>query len=283
MPGGNGGLARDPVEPPRRWTDLRARVLSAAVLAPLVLACLWIGGAAFKVLVMVAACGLVFEWLTVCDCRPGTAPAGPFITAVLGAALCAAFNLAALVLPVLAVGTVVTWLVASGPARLWLALGVPYLGLGIAALIWLRDDGAIGRANLLFVLLLVWANDIGAYLVGRTIGGPRLAPRISPGKTWSGAVGGLLVAVVAAAVASYVMQPPSSAVRMMLVATGLGVVSQAGDLFESLTKRHFGVKDSGHIIPGHGGLLDRLDALLAAAPVAAAFALVSGRGVVFWA
>ncbi|MGE0415301.1 MAG: phosphatidate cytidylyltransferase [Acetobacteraceae bacterium] len=276
-------MAHDLAERPQRWTDLRTRVLSAAVLAPVVLGCLWVGGTAFVVLVLLAAAGLSFEWLTICDCRPGTPAAAPFLAAVMGAALSVVFGAAVLALPILAAGAVLTWLLAPVATRSWFAIGVLYLGLGVAALLWLRDDGAVGRAHVLFILILVWASDIGAYMVGRTVGGARLAPRISPGKTWSGAVGGLLVAVTAATVASYVMQPPSSLVMVMLAAAGLGIVAQVGDLFESLAKRHFGVKDSGHIIPGHGGLLDRLDALLAAAPVAAAFALVSGRGVVFWA
>lgn len=276
-------MAHDLAERPQRWTDLRTRVLSAAVLAPVVLGCLWVGGTAFVVLVLLAAAGLSFEWLTICDCRPGTPAAAPFLAAVMGAALSVVFGAAVLALPILAAGAVLTWLLAPVATRSWFAIGVLYLGLGVAALLWLRDDGAVGRAHVLFILILVWGSDIGAYMVGRTVGGARLAPRISPGKTWSGAVGGLLVAVTAATVASYVMQPPSSLVMVMLAAAGLGIVAQAGDLFESLAKRHFGVKDSGHIIPGHGGLLDRLDALLAAAPVAAAFALVSGRGVVFWA
>ena len=142
---------------------------------------------------------------------------------------------------------------------------------------------AAGRANLLFLLLLVWASDIGAYLVGRPIGGPRLAPRISPGKTWSGAVGGLLAAVLVGVVAALPTAPtPPLVARAACSPALLGVVAQAGDLAESCVKRHFGVKDSGRLIPGHGGLLDRLDALLAVALAASLLALMQGRGVVLW-
>jgi phosphatidate cytidylyltransferase len=163
-----------------------------------------------------------------------------------------------------------------------LLLGVPYVGLGMAALAWLREDAEAGRAALLFLMLLVWASDIGAYMTGRLVGGPKLAPSISPNKTLSGALGGLVTAVGVALAVSFVVQPPGSIAWTMAVAAVLGIVAQAGDLFESAIKRKAGAKDSGHLIPGHGGLLDRLDALLAAAPIAALLALASGRGVVFW-
>jgi phosphatidate cytidylyltransferase len=156
-------------------------------------------------------------------------------------------------------------------------LGVPYVGLAAASLVWLRFDPAVGRVNVLFVLLMVWASDIGAYLVGRLAGGPKLAPSISPGKTWSGAAGGvaasLLVAVALAGAAPW---------RAAIVAVVLSIVSQAGDLLESALKRHVGVKDSGRLIPGHGGLLDRLDGMLTAAPAAALLAAALGRGARLW-
>jgi phosphatidate cytidylyltransferase len=170
--------------------------------------------------------------------------------------------------------------------RLIVPLGLPYVGLCAVAMIWLRADPTTGRANLMVLLLLIWASDIGAYLVGRTLGGPLLAPSISPGKTWSGAVGGLAAAVVVGVVSAGLLQPsgtpPPSFGRVACLAAGLGIIAQAGDLLESRIKRHFGVKDSGHLIPGHGGLLDRLDAVLTAAPVAAVLALVAGPGVVLW-
>jgi phosphatidate cytidylyltransferase len=166
--------------------------------------------------------------------------------------------------------------------RIGLPLGVPYLGLAGIALVWLRADPAAGRANLLFLLLLVWASDIGAYLAGRLLGGPRLAPSISPGKTWSGAAGGLAAAILVGLLFVLLLPGPASIPRTACLAAGLGLIAQAGDLLESRIKRHFGVKDSGHLIPGHGGLLDRLDAVLAAAPVAAILALVAGPGVALW-
>jgi phosphatidate cytidylyltransferase len=162
--------------------------------------------------------------------------------------------------------------------------GCAYILLAAIGLVWLRADSATGRADWLFLVALVWASDIGAYVAGRAIGGPRLAPRISPGKTVSGALGGLLAAVLVGIVAALSLAASYSASpwRAALLAGLLGVVAQAGDLGESYVKRHFGVKDSGRLIPGHGGLLDRLDALLAVALAASLLALIEGRGVVLW-
>ncbi len=166
--------------------------------------------------------------------------------------------------------------VGAGMAAEWLALcrgrtglrwaGVAYIGPALLCLLWLRGlpDGLrwVG-----FLAAVVWSGDIGAYLIGRLVGGPRLAPRISPGKTVSGAAGGTLCAVLAGVAAA------SGHAAAALPALALSLAAQAGDLLESALKRRFGVKDSGSIIPGHGGLLDRLDGVLTAAPLAAVLAL----------
>jgi phosphatidate cytidylyltransferase len=163
---------------------------------------------------------------------------------------------------------------------LMLAGGILWIVLAAAALLWLRADPATGRANLLFLLLLIWASDVGGYLVGRLVGGPRLAPLISPGKTWSGTVGGIAGALAVGWAAAWTTGGDCPWVAA--VATMLCVIGQLGDLAESWAKRRFGVKDSGTLIPGHGGLLDRLDALIAVAPFAALLALCLGRGVLLW-
>lgn len=167
------------------------------------------------------------------------------------------------------------------PATLGLVLGAAYLLPAVLALVWLRMAPGVGLGNVLFVLLVVWASDIGAYLAGRWLGGRKLAPRISPGKTWSGALGGTLAAV-AVGVALYGGWRGGPLAQAIMVAAGLSVVSQIGDLFESGVKRYYGVKDSSRLIPGHGGLLDRLDGVLAAAPVAAVLAMWLGRAVTLW-
>ena len=150
----------------------------------------------------------------------------------------------------------------------WAVLGVTYVVIPCLCLVWLREYSTGGREALLWLLMLVWATDIAAYAAGRTIGGPRLARRISPGKTWAGLIGG----VAAAGLASALLASPlgyGSPAGLAMLALALAVVAQAGDLVESWVKRRFGAKDSGSLIPGHGGVLDRLDGVLAAAPVLA--------------
>ena len=265
-----------------RWADLKLRVLSAAVLAPLALLCIWLGGGAFTGMIALIAAGLAFEWLGLC--RQQTAmpailvfaalPLAVFVTARVGALPAAAL---------LAVATALGIAVAGGLSRERpLAFGVPYLGIGALALVWLRQPAGVGGVNVMVLLLVVWASDIGAYMAGRAVGGPKLAPSISPGKTWSGAVGGLIAAAATGLAASALLSHGTPSWRPAGFAVVIGVISQIGDLLESQVKRHFGVKDSGRLIPGHGGLLDRLDAVLTAAPAAALLALVLGRGVVLW-
>jgi phosphatidate cytidylyltransferase len=237
-----------------RWGDFGIRVLSAAVLAPAAVACVWQGGVAFAAIVSVMAAGLAFEWLLL-FCR------SPRVRWLGG-------------------GDIATWAPPSRPGLF--SAGLLYVAIAGASLLWLRADPVSGRADVLFLLLIVWAGDIGAYLVGRCIGGPRLAPRISPGKTWSGAIGGLLAAVATGLLAARFLAAPVALWQPMLIAVLLSIVAQAGDLLESLVKRVLAVKDSGNLIPGHGGLFDRLDGVLAAAPVAALLALTLGRGVVLW-
>jgi phosphatidate cytidylyltransferase len=220
-----------------RWKDLGRRAISAAVLAPIALGGIWLGGLAFTLLIGAGTVMLIAEWARLC--RHAGAP----------------------------------WLLAAG--TLWVLLAA-------AALLWLRADPATGRANLLFLMLLIWASDIGAYLVGRLVGGPLLAPRISPGKTWSGAAGGIVAALAVGWGAASLLPAGSGLARVAAVALVLCVIGQLGDLTESRAKRHFGVKDSGTLLPGHGGLLDRMDALIAVAPFAALLALCLGRGVLLW-
>ncbi len=219
-----------------RWADLGIRVISALVLAPITIICVWVGGLIFTAIVAAAVLGLAVEWLGLCR-RSSRALLRP--------------------------------------------AGLAYVMLAGVAMLWLRYDPTAGRADVLFLLFIVWAGDVGAYLVGRWIGGPRLAPVISPGKTWSGSVGGLLAAVAAGSLVAHFLSD-AAPWRAILIAAVLGVVAQAGDLLESFVKRRLQVKDSGYLIPGHGGLFDRLDGVLAAAPVAALLALTLGRGVVLW-
>lgn len=161
------------------------------------------------------------------------------------------------------------------------AVGVVYMAATVISLLWLREAVAGGALLILFLFVCVWAADTGAYFTGRMIGGPRLAPNISPSKTWAGLAGGLAGAVLAGY--GFALGIGAFAPLMALpLALLLALASVAGDLFESAVKRHFAVKDSGRLIPGHGGVLDRIDGLLFAAPALALFQWAVGNSSGWW-
>ncbi|MBX6321213.1 MAG: phosphatidate cytidylyltransferase, partial [Rhodospirillaceae bacterium] len=163
----------------------------------------------------------------------------------------------------------------------WRLVGVLYVGLSCLAILWLRAEPAAGLATVLWLLALVWATDIAAFAAGRRRGGPKLAPAISPGKTWSGLAGGVAAAAAVGAAAAW-LRPGTGPAVLAALSAGLAVVEQLGDLFESAVKRRFGVKDSSAIIPGHGGFLDRVDGLMAVSLTVAGLALVGGRSILAW-
>ncbi len=272
----------------KRWGDLRKRALSAAILGPAAVACIWLGAEPFTAMLALAVAVLAWEWVHLCGRKIRALPGLAVPLVVLAAGALAVLDLHLAALGLLLAGFVATWAVArhllgaiEQPA--WrLAAGVLYIGVAGIALIALRHDTEAGRANVLFLFLVVWASDIGAYMAGRLLGGPKLAPAISPNKTWSGALGGLGAAVLVGGATALAFTPHASFIAIAAVATLLGMASQAGDLLESAIKRHFHVKDTSSLIPGHGGLLDRLDGVLAAAPVAALAALALGYGRVLW-
>ncbi len=259
---------------------LKQRILSAIVMAPPALAAMWYGGWAFAGLALVIGVVMAWEWERLVTGRQFGV--GFAITA----AVTVLTGVLALVQPAgavaaVAVGVAAMWGVAAArrdAAAGWLALGVAYVALPVAALIWMRDDPELGRALIFWVLLVVWATDIGGYAFGRTIGGPKLAPRLSPKKTWAGLLGGMLSAVLVgwacAAAAGFAPRAPLIA----FVSAVLAVIAQAGDIFESSVKRRFGVKDSSAIIPGHGGMLDRVDGVLPVAVVVAAMVWLNVDG-----
>lgn len=265
---------------------LRTRILSALVLAPVALGLVYLGGAAFNGALLIIAVLMAHEWNRLC-CGGAAATGVILAVAVLTGVGVAAAGRAeiALGVTVLSAGlalAVTGALFGSSLRRpLWLAAGVAYIALPFIAVIWLRAAPQTGLAIILWLLAVIWATDIGAYFAGRGIGGPKLAPRISPKKTWAGLAGGMIAAgLVGAATAALLGWPNAPA--LVALSVGLAVVSQGGDLAESAIKRKFKVKDSGRLIPGHGGLLDRLDGLMAAAPAVAAVALVGGDGVLAW-
>lgn len=256
---------------------LRQRILSALVLAPLALAAVWYGSWAFVLLASLAGGLLAWEWTRLCLGRFGAGGVVLGLMAVTVAVLGLTGPLWGLLVIVTAAVAAPLAQSAAGRSNWWMVSGALYIGLPTLALVWLRSQG---RETILWLLFLVWATDIGAYAAGRAFGGPKLLPRVSPKKTWAGLAGGVVSAgLVGAGVALATNLSPW---LLILVSAGLAVVAQAGDLAESSVKRHFGVKDSSSIIPGHGGVFDRLDGLLAAAPVVATLCLAFGGGLPQW-
>jgi phosphatidate cytidylyltransferase len=253
---------------------LRQRILSALVLAPLALLAVYVGGPVFDAVVALAAAIMAWEWDRICRGRFSKSGQVMAIAVAAAALLGAHFPMAALA---------VVWIGMLGAAVFsrsgWLAMGALYIGLPVIALTWLRQDA--GLITLMWLLAIVWATDIGAYVAGRSIGGPKLAPRISPNKTWAGLIGGVAAAVIAGGLVAWIFgagQGPLVGVFAALLAAS----SQMGDLFESSVKRRFKVKDSSNIIPGHGGVLDRVDGLIAAAPILAFAVVALGGGLDTW-
>ncbi len=264
--------------------SLLKRIGSALILAPTVLFLVYAGPPYFSVLVLLAALTMTMEWVRLCAAKMALIPmlgVGFSVIAAVGLAGLGQFGWA---VAATFAGAVAVWVLVAvlDSKRLapWMAGGVVYIALPCVAMIWLRGEAETGRDVVFWLLAVVWGMDIGAFAVGKTVGGPKLAPAISPKKTWSGLLGGAVCSALAAATVLALLNGGSrSSVAMAVGAAGLGILSQCGDLFESAVKRHFNAKDSGSLIPGHGGLLDRVDGLLAAAVILAAYNLASGEGI----
>ncbi|GAB2178925.1 phosphatidate cytidylyltransferase [Dongia sp. agr-C8] len=228
-----------PADPSTHWSKkpLTLRILSAAVLIPIVVAVVFAGGVAWTLLVLVFAGVMIVEWCKIASRKPGAMP--------------------------------------------WYVLGIAYVFFPCAALIWLRNDPTVGLQQIFWIVALVIFADTGAYIAGRSIGGPKLAPRISPNKTWAGLGGAVVSAGIAGAITALLMDLPSIA-TLTAISAGLAIVEQAGDLAESAFKRHFGVKDASNIIPGHGGAMDRVDGLVAVAAAVAGINTLIGSSVLTW-
>lgn len=252
--------------------DLRLRLISALVLGPIALVVVWFGGYFFLAMVCAGTVLIFREWLEITDnadaVRDSWLLTGVMILCVILTAV-GDLNYALISLVLVLVFAAVLPQFAGN--RLWVLLGAAYVVFAAIGMIALRQ-GSYGLHAVFGLLILVWATDIGAYFSGRLIGGPKLWPAVSPGKTWSGACGGLLAAVFFAVVAAKISGYHKLAEVAVLTAF-LSGVSQLGDLAESALKRRFDVKDSGDLIPGHGGLLDRVDGLMLA--VVAAFVLAA--------
>jgi phosphatidate cytidylyltransferase len=243
--------------------ELRLRIQSGIVMAVVVLATTWLGGIAFRVLAAAIALLVFYEWSTMTRLKE-TQRTG-FVLAWMAVVLIAA----AVVLGFLPFASALLFgftllsvaIVARNGGSGWLPGGILYAGLSGISLAAIRGADMTGLKAMLVIFAVVWGTDILAYFVGRRIGGPKLAPRISPGKTWSGAIGGT-VSGVALGLLAIGLSGGAVTAGAALLLFALSVFSQIGDLFESFIKRRFGVKDSSRLIPGHGGVMDRVDGLV---------------------
>jgi len=248
-----------------------------------VLAVAYVGGLPFRALVLVFAALAVREWVRLVEPEQPSPWVGVSLAAVAGLQLIDMLLGPGTMALASMLGGVALGLAAAKAGSRHAGLvgfGIPYIAIGSGALMWVRDEPAIGFGLCWFLLLSVWATDVGGYAVGRTVGGPKLWPRVSPKKTWSGLLGGMAGAALFGAGTAAVFDGRIGIAAA--VAAVLAVIAQGGDLFESAVKRHFDVKDSGNLIPGHGGLLDRVDGLLAAGPALFVFHVLFGRWLGWW-
>jgi phosphatidate cytidylyltransferase len=262
--------------------EIVLRVLSAATLAALALYSPW----TFLALVVAGAGVVAWEWgrLTRGTDFDATALISAVSVAVLSISV--ALNRAGYGFLLLgAAAAAIGFSRDTSFSRPWAIAGLLYAALPAAALVWLRNDQAFGAAAVIFLFAVAWTTDTASYAAGRLIGGAKLAPHISPHKTWSGFIAGILAPSLVGYIAAKVLES-GSALWLLLVSVALAIACQFGDLLESWVKRRFGAKDSSHLIPGHGGLLDRIDGLMIAAVLAGLIALrdpaAPGRGLLFW-
>ena len=274
---------------PSKWSDLLVRTASAAVLIPVVIAAIWLGGVWYLVFIGLLSCLIAHEWAVIV--HPGnqlqyalhltTAASGTLLTSYYGAQV----SVSAILTIALISGMLVRF--GDSPGSKWSYFGIFYVGFPAIAFVLLRQDTNYGFAAILWIFLIVWSADILAYFAGRVIGGPKLAPRISPKKTWAGLAGAILGSAIASLVISHFLNL-SGSFMLALLAGVLAIAEQGGDLFESSLKRFHGVKDSGRLIPGHGGVIDRVDGLIAVAIIAALIGMSRGeslgaaQGLLLW-
>ncbi|MEM9781417.1 MAG: phosphatidate cytidylyltransferase [Pseudomonadota bacterium] len=271
----------------RRFSDLGPRVVTAAILAPIALGCLYAGGFLMSLMVCVLATLLAREWRAVTahaganvQGQDGTYMMAAALGVLLGREGVPGVGLAALVV-LLAVAASLDLMHGRRRAALWGAPGVLLIGTGCIAFQWLRETDPFGPAAAFWIVLVVVATDVGGYFAGRLIGGPKLWPRVSPKKTWAGLAGAVALAVTAGGLFSR-WTTGTFFIEVASVSAAAAILAQLGDMGESAVKRHFGVKDSGSLLPGHGGAMDRFDGLIAATLVVAVVTLWRGQTVFIW-
>jgi len=264
-PGGEEGSPRASLT----WlgSDFTTRLASGLVMVALAAAALLAGPAAFNALVFVLALLLSWEWSRLVHGRSADTVSAVHIGATALAVGLAGLGFVGLGLLALPIGAIVATLLSLGRHSFFAALGVFYAALPAVILIWLRSDPTYGLRAAVYVILLVIAADTGAFFAGRGLAGPKLWPSVSPNKTWAGLLGGILAGGLAGALLAFAV-PGGSALRLGATAAVLAFLAQMGDLMESAIKRRFGAKDTSALIPGHGGVMDRVDGLVIAATAA---------------
>jgi phosphatidate cytidylyltransferase len=274
MDGGKSSLPLTETTSTPSTRNLLLRVASAAVLAPLAIAVAWFGSWPFTLFWTLAAIAVWWEWIGLVEPSARNVLLATGVCALALQAILFETDHLAIALMIVALG-VLAGIVTAGRRAPAVAGGLVYASALLVAAACLRADAEYGLAAILFLFAVVWGTDIGAYFAGRAFGGPKLAPAISPKKTWSGAIGGT-IAGVAAAIAVAAAFGIRNPVILAFVALILSVASQCGDLFESWLKRRFDVKDASSLIPGHGGVMDRLDGFIFAVTAAALIGVARG-------
>ena len=268
-------------------SNLMLRVCSAVLLAPLALLAAYLGGLPFAVFWGAAAVAVLWEWTTLVAERNHRMMFSACGSALAIAALVDWLGRPITAILIVGLGAFAAAIFVPGAQRRWVTAGIGYAGVMLMAPMILRADAKLGFLAILFLFAVVWSTDIFGYLAGRAIGGPKLVPAISPNKTWAGAIVGTVGAIIVAILGAYAFGA-FNLIVIAAVALLLSVVAQLGDILESWVKRRFGAKDAGHLIPGHGGVMDRLDGFWAAALAGALIGLSRGgfdaaaRGLLIW-
>jgi len=262
--------------------ELTLRVISVVIILPLAIAAIWFGGMAFSAMVLLIAVAMGWELSRLCQAAPGITILVVAVFQLTGVLSLLASYQGAVATAVGGTAIVALLLQFSrSETPKILIMGIAYISIALLSIVWLRFGGQGGLLLFFWMMVVVVATDVGAYFTGRSIGGPKLAPRISPAKTWSGLIGGIFLAALASAVLVGISGSPDYA-RVMAYAGILALVAQLGDLIESGVKRQAGVKDASNLIPGHGGVLDRLDGFLTAAPATALMTWFAGGSPLEW-
>jgi phosphatidate cytidylyltransferase len=279
--------APNPADAAAPTHNLLLRVCSAVVLAPLALIVAWLGDWPFALFWGVAAIAVLWEWTTLVVGNRYRLMLSSCASAIAVAALVAWRGRPVTAILLIGLGALAATIFAPRERRFWITAGIGYAGTLLLAPLLLRSDQTYGFSAIVLLFAIVWSTDIFAYFAGRAIGGPKLAPAISPKKTWSGAIAGVAGAMLVAVAVAGLMGSLGKG-TIAVVALLLSVVAQLGDLLESWVKRQFGAKDASHLIPGHGGVMDRLDGFWAAAFAGCLIGLLRGgfdnaaRGLLVW-